>query len=146
MSQRKARTMDRKPRGNHRSPSENGRDHGGAWLELDDLRWAARHWATRIGVKPTQIHLRPMSTKWGSVSEKGRLTLDTHLLEIPQELAEYVIVDELVHFLAPNHGKLFKSFLFAYMPDWEKRQQRLQERGKAPGRATRARTRLDQPA
>jgi hypothetical protein len=36
-------------------------------------------------------------------------------------LAEYVIVHELVHFLAPNRGKLFKSFLFAYIPDWEKR-------------------------
>ncbi len=71
-----------------------------------------------------------MKSKWGSVSLKGRLTLDTHLLGISQELAEYVIVHELVHFLAPNHGKLFKSFLFAYMPDWEDRQQRLQECGR----------------
>src|SRR5205807_2384032 len=79
------------------------------------------------GVKPVQIHLRPMRTKWGSVSRKGRLTLDTQLLAIPQDLAEYVIVHELLHFLAPNHGKLFKSFLFAYMPDWEDRHQRLQQ-------------------
>ena len=131
MNQRNARTATREPRGNHRTPSGNGREHGGAWLDLDDLRWSARHWATRIGVKPAQIHLRPMKTKWGSVSQKGRLTLDTQLLDIPQELAEYVIVHELVHFLASNHGKLFKSFLFAYMPDWEKRQQRLQECGRA---------------
>ena len=27
-----------------------------------------------------------------------------------------------------NHGKLFESFLFAYMQDWEKRRRRLQER------------------
>jgi predicted metal-dependent hydrolase len=127
MSRQTARTTEREPRRNHRGRSENGREHGGAWVDLDDLRWAARHWATRIGVKPSQIHLRPMKTKWGSVSQKGRLTLDSHLLAIPQELAEYVIVHELVHFLAPNHGKLFTSFLFAYMPDWEKRHQHLQE-------------------
>jgi predicted metal-dependent hydrolase len=126
MSQRKARTTTaQKAKSNPDVPSENGQEYGGDWRDADDLRWAARHWATRIGVKPAQIHIRPMTTKWGSVSLKGRLTLDSHLLDIPQELIEYVIVHELVHFLAPNHGKLFKSFLFAYMPDWESRQQRL---------------------
>jgi predicted metal-dependent hydrolase len=99
----------------------------GDWSDVEDLRWAARHWATRIGVKPSQIHLRPMTTKWGSVSRKGRLTLDTGLLGLPRDLAEYVVVHELVHFLAPNHGKLFQSFLFAYLPDWEGRHQRLQQ-------------------
>jgi predicted metal-dependent hydrolase len=131
MSQRKARTTTARPgQSRSRDPSENGRERVGPWRDADDLRWAAKHWATRIGVKPAQIHIRPMRTKWGSVSLKGRLTLDTHLLDIPQELTEYVIVHELVHFLAPNHGKLFKSFLFAYMPDWEIRQKRLQECGR----------------
>jgi predicted metal-dependent hydrolase len=27
-------------------------------------------------------------------------------------------VHELVHLLAPNHGKVLKSFLAAYLPDW----------------------------
>jgi predicted metal-dependent hydrolase len=30
-------------------------------------------------------------------------------------------VHELVHLLAPNHGKVFKSFLAAYLPDWHER-------------------------
>ena len=34
-------------------------------------------------------------------------------------------VHELVHLLAPNHGKVFKSFMHAYMPDWEERAERL---------------------
>jgi hypothetical protein len=34
-----------------------------------------------------------------------------------------VIVHELLHLIAPNHGKVFKSFLLAYLPDWEKREQ-----------------------
>jgi hypothetical protein len=40
-------------------------------------------------------------------------------------LAEFVIVHELVHLLVPNHGKVFKSFMYAYLPDWEKREQQL---------------------
>ncbi|NEQ21114.1 MAG: M48 family metallopeptidase [Microcoleus sp. SIO2G3] len=32
----------------------------------------------------------------------------------------------LVHLLVPNHGKVFKSFMYAYLPDWEEREQQLQ--------------------
>ena len=39
-------------------------------------------------------------------------------LRIPWELGEFVIVHEL----APNHGRVFKSFMHAYMPDWETRE------------------------
>jgi len=40
-----------------------------AWYGATDLRWAARHWADRIGVRLRQVHIRPMSTKWASIVE-----------------------------------------------------------------------------
>ena len=95
------------------------------WQDADELRWAARHWAVRIGVKTPQVHLRPMTTKWASISTSGRLTLNADLLTLPKPLGEFVIVHELVHLLAPNHGRVFKSFMHAYLPDWEEREQRL---------------------
>jgi predicted metal-dependent hydrolase len=97
-----------------------------AWLDAEDMRWAARHWATRIGVKLRQVHVRPMSTKWASMSTTGRLTLNSELLDLPRSAGEYVIVHELVHLLAPNHGRVFKSFMTAYLPDWEEREKVLQ--------------------
>ena len=92
-----------------------------SWDDADELRWAARHWAARIGVRTRQIHLRQMRTKWASISAGGRLTLNTELLLVPRELGEFVIVHVLVHLLAPNHGKVFKSFMDAYLPDWHER-------------------------
>ncbi len=92
------------------------------WRDADELRWAARHWATRIGVRTPQIHLRTMTTKWASISTAGRLTLNTELLELPKRLGEFVVVHELIHLLAPSHGKVFKSFLHAYLPDWQERE------------------------
>jgi predicted metal-dependent hydrolase len=107
----------------HTSP---GAETGEAtWYDADDLRWAARHWATRLGVKTTRIQLRQMRSKWASISTAGRLTLNTDLLGMPKALGEFVIVHELVHLLAPNHGKVFKSFMHAYMPDWTARERRL---------------------
>lgn len=93
--------------------------------DADDLRWAARHWAARLNVPAPQIHIRAMRTKWASISSTRRLTLASDLMSLPRELSEFVIVHELVHLLAPNHGKVFKSFMHAYLPDWEKRQQEL---------------------
>lgn len=95
------------------------------WDSADDLRWAIRHWAARIGVKTPHITLRHMTRKWASVSTTGRLTIDLGLLALPRSLGEVVIVHELVHLLAPNHGKVFKSFMAAYLPDWEQREREL---------------------
>ena len=39
------------------------------WQDAEELRWAVRHWAARIGVKAPQIHLREMRHKWASISE-----------------------------------------------------------------------------
>lgn len=72
-------------------------------------------WAERIGVTPKEIHLRPMTRKWASCSTNGRLTFDTGLLGQPAPFRTHVIVHELVHLKAPNHGKLFRSLVRAYL-------------------------------
>ena len=97
------------------------------WQDADELKWAARDWAARIGVKVPQIHLRQMTSKWASISTTGRLTLNSELLEVPKLLGEFVIVHEVVHIIAPNHGKVFKSFMFAYLPDWQERERLLRD-------------------
>ncbi len=82
-------------------------------------------WAEKLDVEPKEIHLRSMKNKWASLSQNGRLTFNTKLLEIERELCDYVIVHELLHMKVPNHGKLFKSLMFAFLPDWEKYSERL---------------------
>jgi predicted metal-dependent hydrolase len=95
------------------------------WHDTDEIKAAIREWADRIGVAIPHVHLRQMKTKWASLSTAGRLTLNTDLLDLPRDLGEFVIVHELVHLLAPNHGKVFKSFMLAYLPDWQAREKRL---------------------
>ena|ERR1051326_5319926 len=104
------------------------------WQDAEELRWAAQHWAVRIGVKTPRVHLRPMTTKWASISTAGRLTLNKDLLTLPKPLGEFVVVHELVHLLAPNHGRVFKSFMHAYLPDWEERESQLRGRDSSAGR------------
>ncbi|MCS6885399.1 MAG: M48 family metallopeptidase [Anaerolineales bacterium] len=72
-------------------------------------------WGQRLGVEPKQIHVRPMKRKWASCSTKGRLTFNAELLRQSADFRREVIVHELLHLKVPNHGKLFKLLLKAYL-------------------------------
>jgi len=68
--------------------------------------------------KPTQIRVQRITKKWTSCSAKGRVTFSADLIQEPEIFQGYVIVHELLHLQAPNHGKLLKSLLSAYLPGW----------------------------
>jgi predicted metal-dependent hydrolase len=76
-------------------------------------------WAAVMKVKPTQICIQRMTKKWASCSSKGRVCFSADLLQEPRKFQEYVIVHELLHLQVPNHGKLFKSLMNAYLPGGE---------------------------
>jgi predicted metal-dependent hydrolase len=72
-------------------------------------------WATRLKVKPGQVRLQRMTRKWASCSTAGWVTFADDIVKEPQSFQDYVIVHELLHLRLPNHGKLFKSLLSAYV-------------------------------
>ncbi len=78
--------------------------------------WA---WARRIGVadRLKEVHIRPMKRKWGSVSSRGRLTLNADLIALPPSFRREVIVHELVHLKLKRgaHGRLFRALVKAYL-------------------------------
>jgi len=84
-------------------------------IPADLLKAEARDWAGRIGVELREIQVRSMKRKWASCSSKGRLTFNADLLRQPAAFRAEVIVHELVHLKVPNHGKLFRSLVRAYL-------------------------------
>jgi predicted metal-dependent hydrolase len=72
-------------------------------------------WAKRIGVEPKEIRIRLMKNKWASCSSNGRLTFNSELLSEPAAFRREAIVHELLHLKIPNHNKLFKSLMKAYL-------------------------------
>lgn len=72
-------------------------------------------WAKKIGVEPKEIRVRSMKRKWASCSSNGRLTFNTELLKEPASFRREVIVHELLHLKVPNHGRVFRSLLRAFL-------------------------------
>lgn len=84
-------------------------------VAVDLFKAEVRRWANQIGVKPKEIHVRPMKRKWASASSAGRLTFDTGLLTEPPGKRADIIVHELVHLKIGNHGPLFRSLVKAHL-------------------------------
>ena len=82
-------------------------------------------YAIDLDIPLKSISVRPMSRKWASCSTAGNLSFNAELLNMPKKLGEYVIVHELLHFHVPNHGKLWKSLMRAYLEDYDKLEKRL---------------------
>src|SRR5438309_283367 len=87
---------------------------------LAAFRVEVARWANRIRVAPQQVRVQRMKRKWGSCTMNGTVTFSQELIRQPQSFREYAIVHELLHLKVPNHGKLFKSLMRAYLPDADK--------------------------
>lgn len=85
-----------------------------------EFKERVRGWAEKLGARVTSISVRPMTTKWASYSTTGRLTFDASLLTLREELQDYVIAHELLHFHVPNHGRLWKSLMRVHLGEHEK--------------------------
>jgi len=74
------------------------------------------------------ISMRAMKNKWASYTKRTHLLIfNTELLNLDEDLGDYVIVHELLHFRVPNHGKLWKSLMRAHLSDYEKQEERLEQ-------------------
>ena len=80
---------------------------------------AVRDWSARLKVEPSQVRMQKMRNKWASCSTNKWVSFSDDLLKEHPDFQEYVIVHELLHLRVPNHGKLFRSLISLYLPNWE---------------------------
>lgn len=95
-------------------------------LQAGDIYSLVGEWSARLGVRVARTQIRPMRTKWGSISTAGILTLSGDLLSLPRDLVEYVVVHELLHLKFPDHRRGWRVSMGMYLPDWQAREYRLQ--------------------
>ena len=67
-----------------------------------------------------KIALKNNRSNWGSCSVRGNLNLNIHLIELPEDLADFVIVHELCHLVHHNHSPRFHALVNAVCAGKEK--------------------------
>jgi predicted metal-dependent hydrolase len=87
---------------------------------IDALKRRVAEWSVKLRVNPRVVRVQRMRRKWGSCSSQGTITLAADLADRDVRFQDYVIVHELLHLRVPNHGRLFKVLMTAYVPGWRK--------------------------
>jgi predicted metal-dependent hydrolase len=79
-----------------------------------------------MGFNKPSISVKRMQKRWGSLSEKGTMMLNTELIKAPKECIDYVIIHELCHLKHHDHSSEYYKMLDSFMPDWEKIKHKLE--------------------
>ncbi|MDR0397805.1 MAG: M48 family metallopeptidase [Candidatus Nomurabacteria bacterium] len=72
--------------------------------------------ALQYGFKYDKLRFSTATTRWGSCSSKGTVSLNIAIINLPVELQNYVILHELVHTEHMNHSKAFWAKLESVCP------------------------------
>lgn len=72
--------------------------------------------ANQHRLKVNNISVRNNKTRWGSCSSGNNISLNLHLMRLPNHLVDYVLLHELAHTLVRNHSKKFWDTLEGLLP------------------------------
>ena len=99
------------------------------------LRVEAREYLPERTARIAELHgfvfsgvvVKRARSRWGSCSAKNTISLNIHLMRLPDGMIDYVILHELVHTMEKNHGRRYWKLLEEKLPDARKIDRRLKE-------------------
>jgi predicted metal-dependent hydrolase len=94
----------------------------------DGLGSAVTRLGKVTGVSFTSVTVRDQTTRWGSCSVSGSLSLNWRLVLLPPKLHDHVILHELAHRRHMDHSDRFWAQLAAWDPEWRKHDRELTKR------------------
>lgn len=80
------------------------------------------YWCDQIGWldRTPAMSVKRMTSRWGSCSHKGRISLNLHLIKAPHFVLDEVIVHEICHLKEMNHGARFYVLMDDILPSWRR--------------------------
>lgn len=79
--------------------------------------------AARESIAIRSVTIRNQSSRWGSCSDSGRISLNWRLIQMPPAVRDYVILHELMHRRQMNHSPRFWALIRQVCPDYLQHQQ-----------------------
>jgi len=81
---------------------------------------------SKFALNKPNILIKRMQKRWGSLTDKGAVTLNIDLIKAPKECIDYVVTHELCHLKYHDHSSEFYKLLDSVIPGWEKIKHKLE--------------------
>ncbi len=107
-----------------------------AWYEArarEYVQRAVARFAPLVAAAPAAVVVRDLGKRrWGVCDHRSlAVSFHWHLVTLPPDLIDYVVVHELTHLHEPNHAPAFWRRVEDVLPDYRQRRRRLRESGDA---------------
>jgi len=89
----------------------------------------AEEMAPIIGEIPKTIRYKHLRSRWGSCSTARSINLNLHLIHMPFEVFQYVVVHELCHLKHPNHQPRYWALVEECWPRYKDQEAYIRKHG-----------------
>ena len=72
-----------------------------------------------------RVAIRSQKSRWGSCSAQGNLNFNYHIIFLPPELQDYIIVHEICHLKELHHQQTFWDLVEQQLPAYKQHQRAL---------------------
>ena len=78
--------------------------------------------SSKLGLhKPTEIGIKKLKNRWGSVTPSGNINLNVNLLKTPSDIIDYIILHELCHLKFKEHSYDYWDLVHKHMPNYQEK-------------------------
>lgn len=82
-------------------------------------------YAHALNVATPPFRLSQAQTRWGSCNNRGVISLNWRLIQLPLQLIDYVVAHELAHLIEMNHSKAFWKLVESVCPKYREARRKL---------------------
>jgi predicted metal-dependent hydrolase len=87
-------------------------------LAVPEISARARALAALHGLPVQRVTVRNQRSRWGSCSQRGTVSLNWRLIQVPASVRDYIILHELAHLREHNHSPRFWAVVAEFCADY----------------------------